>query len=418
MRETAGERSGYVPTYSGYAGKVMKIDLTNETVSAYPWGNPEREQYLGGKIMAAQILQEHLTGKETAFSEENRIVIATGPLTGTGAPGSARFDIAALSPKDDLPAFSNCGGNFGIHLKKAGYDALILTGRCREKCWLEICEDRILFHNAKELWGTGTGECQEILANRLGTHRFGRLCIGPAGENLVKFASVIGDGHAAGRAGIGAVLGWKNLKAITVSGNKENALHAADAAAEWNKEWYAYLSRQSAGGGEPACLSCPLHCRKHLQVEKDSVLNDLGMDVIAAEEAAIWAAEQGIPVRGLYEAIAFRRGIGDKLAEGVPHRKGKGGKRRGGSYGTIMEAFHLSPDDPETDSFCRALTEAVSAAGQCMFTVNALRPEAPVLHVLPMLNAVTGMNVNLDILLRIGKRGRELEQQLRDTFGK
>ena len=124
----------------GYSGKVLKIDLCSRALSEYTWSAQDREDYLGGKIMAAQILHDHLTGKETAFSDENWVVITTGPLTGTGAPGSARFDIAALSPKDDLPAFSNCGGNFGVYLKKAGYDGLILTGRSEKPCWLEISE--------------------------------------------------------------------------------------------------------------------------------------------------------------------------------------------------------------------------------------------------------------------------------------
>ena len=409
-----------MPEHYGYTGKVLKIDLCSKRIAEYPWGDQDRRENLGGKVMAAQILRTHLTGKETAFSEDNWIVITTGPLTGTGAPGSARFDIAALSPKDDLPAFSNCGGDFGVWLKKAGYDALILTGRCKEKRWLEIHEDRITFHDAEDLWGTGTGECQEKLSHLLGTRKFGRLCIGPAGENLVKFASVIGDGHAAGRAGIGAVFGWKNLKAITVCGDRDIPIHAPEAAAACNRDWYVHLreSRPNALDSKPTCQGCPLHCTKHLHVGKESVLDELGMDIIAAEDAAAWAAEQGIALQGLYESIACRRGIGDKLAEGAPRRKGKSGKRRGGSYGAIMEAFHLSPDDPETDTFCRSLTEAVSIAGQCMFTVNALRPEAPVLPVISMLNTVTGWNLTLDDLTSIGKRSRELEQQLQEKFAK
>lgn len=402
----------------GYAGKVLKIDLCSKTVSEYPWRVQDREENLGGKIMAARILRDHLTGNETAFSEENWAVIATGPLTGTGAPGSVRFDIAALSPKDDLPAFSNCGGNFGVYLKKAGYDALILAGRSEEKCWLELREDRIAFHDAKELWGTETGVCQQKLEERLGTNSFGRLIIGPAGENLVKFASVVSDGHSAGRAGIGAVLGWKNLKAITVSGNKAISFYAAEAAEQWNRQWYADLRASARGkenSGKAVCPGCPLHCSKHLHGDGANLLNALGMDAIAAEDAVHWAQEQGILQDHLYEDIAFRRGIGAKLADGVPRRKGKGGKRRGGSYGAIMEAFHLSPEEPETDIFCRSLTEAISAAGQCMFTVNGLHPSGQgetTLPVLEMLTLVTGIEMNLEKFLRVGQRFSELEQQI------
>ena len=406
-----------MPESYGYAGKVLKIDLCDRSTSEYPWSDRDRAENLGGKIMAAQILRDHLTGQETAFSEDNWVVISTGPLTGTGAPGSDRFDIAALSPQDDLPAFSNGGGAFGIRLKKAGYDALILTGRSREKCWLEITEEQVLFHEAKDLWGTGTGQCQEKLTQLLGNQQFGRLCIGPAGENLVKFASLVGDGHSTGRAGIGAVLGWKNVKAIVVSGNRPIRLWDPKAAAQWNRNWHAQLrtAAQEQNPGETVCPGCPLHCRRHPRTEDETLLNELGMDAVAARNAAGLAAEQGFSQSALYEDIAFRRGIGEALAEGIPYRKGKGGKRRGGGYGAIMEAFQLSPEDPETGIFCRSLTEAVSAAGQCIFTVNGLRASAgaeTILPVLKMLALVTGRKMDLEKFLQAGHRFAQLEQQI------
>ena len=227
--------------YAGYMGKVIQVDLSTETVSEYPWSDEQRELYLGGKIMAARILADHLTGKETAFSEENWVVISTGPLTGTGAPSSARFNISALSPQTGILASSNCGGSFGFHLKKAGYDALILKGKCTGRKWLEINEDRFTFHDAGDLWGTKTGECQEKLASLTGKKKFGKLCIGPAGENLVKYAGIISDERAAGRTGLGAVLGWKNLKAITVTGSKTVPIHDKEATTAWIKKWITYI---------------------------------------------------------------------------------------------------------------------------------------------------------------------------------
>jgi len=94
--------------YAGYTGKVMLVDLSSESAQEYPWTDRERELYLGGKFMANKILCDHLTGSEQAFSEENWIVIATGPLTLTGAPSSSRYDMASLSPATGLPASSNC----------------------------------------------------------------------------------------------------------------------------------------------------------------------------------------------------------------------------------------------------------------------------------------------------------------------
>ena len=234
--------------YAGYMGKVMLVDLTTETVTEYPWSDEQRELYLGGKIMAARILCDHLTGKETAYSEENWVVISTGPLTGTGAPSSARFNISALSPQTGLLASSNCGGSFGFHLKKAGYDALILKGKCKGRRWLEISDEQFLFHDAADLWGRKTRDCQEKLSELTGKKKLGRLCIGPAGENLVKYASIVSDERSAGRTGLGAVLGWKNLKAITVTGTKTVPVFDKEKTTAWCKKWFAYLQSHPLTG--------------------------------------------------------------------------------------------------------------------------------------------------------------------------
>jgi aldehyde:ferredoxin oxidoreductase len=158
-----------------------------------------------------------------------------------------------------------------------------------------------------------------------------------------------------------------------------------------------------------------------VQTEGESVFNELGIDAIAAKDAAAWAAQQGISTQSLYEDIVYRRGIGRELAEGVSRGKGKSGKRRGGSYDAIRKAFHLSYEGPEADSFCRALTEAISAAGQCMFTVNGLPEQAEgekTLPVLKMLTMVTGMELDLERLLQIGYRFADLEQQLKQICNK
>ena len=236
--------------YAGYMGKVMLVDLSTETVSEYPWTDEQRELYLGGKIMAARILCDHLTGRETAFSEENWVVISTGPLTGTGAPSSARFNISGLSPQTGILASSNCGGSFGLHLKKAGYDALILKGKCSGRKWLEINEDRFTFHDAADLWGMKTGECQEKLSELTGKKKFGRLCIGPAGEHLVKYASIVSEERSAGRTGLGAVLGWKGLKAITATGTKTVPVHDKEKCTAWCKKWFVYLQSHPLTGSQ------------------------------------------------------------------------------------------------------------------------------------------------------------------------
>ena len=241
--------------FSGYMGRIVKIDLRTRKITDYPWSDRERELFIGGKIMAAKILADNLTGKEEPLSSENMIVIATGPLTGTGAPSSNRFDISTISPQTGIMASSNSGGNFGYYLKKAGYDALILTGRCEKPSWLEIYNDSFVFHDADGIWGMRITAAQNALAEKLNESRgcrakCGMVCIGPAGENLVRYACVLSGERACGRAGIGAVFGYKNLKAVTVSGNHPISVYDRDKTLAWNKKWCSYLRGHPLTGNQ------------------------------------------------------------------------------------------------------------------------------------------------------------------------
>lgn len=229
--------------YGGYMGKVTKIDLETKEISEYPFSDRERELYIGGKMMAAKIFADNIVGTEKAFSKENMLVITTGPFTGTGAPSTSRFNISTISPLTGILASSNCGGSFGYFLKKAGYDALIIKGRSETPVRIEIKNDKIEFLSADDLWGLSTGETQEKLPQRAGN-----IVIGPAGENLVKYASIVSQERVAGRAGVGAVMGWMQLKAVTVSGNKTVPVFNAEKNKEHNKKWYRYLSKHPLTG--------------------------------------------------------------------------------------------------------------------------------------------------------------------------
>jgi len=401
-----------VNAYCGYAGTILEVNLTTRCFSRIPLPAEYRAQLLSGKALAAQILLEHLTDSETALCEKNALVITSALLTGTGAPGSARFDVASLSPQDNRPAFSNCGGNFGLHLKQAGYDALILKGRCDRLSRLEISGDDVIFHDAADLQELDTGECRKQLNEKLCGRRFASLCIGPAGEHLVKFASLMADGHSVGRSGLGAVLGWKQLKAITMEGNKKIPLHDKDAVLEISKRWNSRLQKfTSESTGADHCTACPLHCVRHSRGE-NKVLEELGMDAIAAEAASQWAAEQGMFLPDIYRAIAFRQGIGDRLADGVDTPKEKSKKRRNISHERIMEAFGLNTD---AEDFCKNYAEAVCTLGQCMFTVNGMESGMEV-HLLSLLKSVTGADIGMEDLLAIGARSRTLEQDLQKKF--
>lgn len=232
--------------YCGYMGRVALLDLSARKAENYVWTDLDREKYIGGKAMASKILYDNLTGKETAFDPENLIVIATGPLTGTGAPSSNRFDISSLSPLTGITASSNCGGNFGHYLKKAGFDALILRGRCESPTWVEIENGEFRFHDAAGLWGLKVSETQDALQKALdAAHgkpvRCGMAVIGPAGENLVCYASVMSGERAAGRAGMGAVFGSKNLKALTAAGDAIPGVYDREKAAAHRKKWVSAI---------------------------------------------------------------------------------------------------------------------------------------------------------------------------------
>lgn len=222
--------------YKGYVGKVVKIDLTTREISEYPFSDRERRLYLGGKIMAAKIISDFIKGPIDPLSEDNVIVISTGPLNAMNSPSSSRFNVSAISPLTNLLTSSNCGGNFGLHLKRAGYDAIIICGKSSKKIYLSITEEGIEFKSADDLWGLKTGPCQEKIGGNSG-----KFVIGPAGENLVNYACIVSQERVAGRGGVGAVFGSKNLKAVVAKGAKIPEAYNKEKLTEINKKWIKRL---------------------------------------------------------------------------------------------------------------------------------------------------------------------------------
>ena len=232
--------------YGGYMGRVLDINLTTREVKDYPFSDADRELYIGGKMMAAKILGDHLTGKETAFSDDNLLVVTTGPLTGSGAPSSSRFNISTLSPQTGYITSSNCGGNFGYYLKKSGLDAIILHGHCDTPVWLEINNGNVVFHEADDLWGMKTSETQEALDEKLKLpngrpRKNGKICIGPAGEHQVLYSCIVSNERVSGRGGTGAVMGWMNVKAVCALGNKEVPVAEKEKMVAHTQKWFRYL---------------------------------------------------------------------------------------------------------------------------------------------------------------------------------
>ena len=205
-------------------GKIAYIDLSNNRVRIVDVHENDIKLFLGGTGLGAKILYELVKDPRSLdpLSPENPLIMLTGPLTGTLFPSSGRFGVVSKSPLTGIFGESTAGGFWGPELKFAGLDGIVITGRAREPVYITIIDGDVSIRKADYLWGKDTLETEEIIRKDLGDSKVRVACIGPAGENLVRFASIICDGgRAAGRCGLGAVMGSKNLKAIAVRGTKE-----------------------------------------------------------------------------------------------------------------------------------------------------------------------------------------------------
>lgn len=227
----------------GYMGKVLKIDLSARTHELFPWTDEDRKRTIGGKVMAADILFQHIHPGMKPFDEDNWIVITTGPLTGSGCPNTSRFNISTISPLTEIITSSNCGGNFGLSLKRAGFDACIITGKATSPTTVHITEDDVTFEDAAPLWGMLISEAQENLPDDTD-----KLVIGPAGENKVLYSCVFSGERTSGRGGVGAVFGDKMLKAVTVKGTKTCEVAHPQKVKKLNAKWLHTLKNHPLTG--------------------------------------------------------------------------------------------------------------------------------------------------------------------------
>lgn len=222
----------------GYAGSILKVDLTRRSFTEVKLDPAVARRWVGGSGLAAYLYLEEIAPVLEAAAEagagypdplgpENPLIIATGPLTGTRLPAASRWTVAARSPLTGIWGEANVGGFFGAELKFAGFDAVVITGRASRPVYLLIDladGKRLSLEDGSALWGKDSYESTDLLGDLLGAPRAGRpgrrpqiLAIGPAGENLVRFASAVHrKHHVAGRTGMGAVMGSKNLKAVVV----------------------------------------------------------------------------------------------------------------------------------------------------------------------------------------------------------
>lgn len=228
----------------GYMGKLLVVDLTSGRIASEQLNESYARQFIGGAGFGCRYLYQQINNNTAPLGPENPLLFMTGPLVGTAAPLCGRYEVCARSPQTGLWGESNSGGRFGPYLRFSGYDGVLFTGRAPHPVYLSIWNGQAELHDAVHLWGKDTYDTQTAIQDELGNSKVSIACIGPAGETLVKYAAVINDwGRAAGRTGMGAVMGSKNLKAIAAGGDLEVPLadapgfnSAARAAAQAVKE--------------------------------------------------------------------------------------------------------------------------------------------------------------------------------------
>jgi len=208
------------PTY-GYAGKQLRISLNNRKVTVENIDPKVLRRYLGGTGYGARILYDELKKGIDPLSKANKLIFATSPLSLNRIPGGGSIMVCFKSPLTNAWSESRCGTDFGPDLKRAGYDAVIIEDRSEKPVYIVINDDDIEIKPAEHLTGKSTSEKITMIRDELDDQKISVMCIGPAGEKLVKIAVAMSDQRAAGRCGVGAVMGSKNLIGIAVKGSKE-----------------------------------------------------------------------------------------------------------------------------------------------------------------------------------------------------
>lgn len=297
----------------GYAGYILRIDLTDKSVKKEAITEEFAKNYIGGRGFVAKILFDEVPAGCDPLGPENRLVIASGPLSGSMTPGGAKVHMGAKSPATGGYGDSNMGGHLAAEMKFAGYDAVVISGKADGPCYIVIEDDAVSIREAGDLWGKGAMVTEKMLKEKLGED-FQIMVIGPGGEQMVKYACICHDfGRQSGRTGVGAVLGSKGVKAVAFRGTKPipvarpeemktlaDAMHKHCRNHPVFKEWQDYgtasvtkwvnsigcfptknfqtsyydghekfggeLMRESIVVTDKACFACPLNCGKYSKV--------------------------------------------------------------------------------------------------------------------------------------------------------
>ncbi|HVN53091.1 MAG TPA: aldehyde ferredoxin oxidoreductase family protein [Anaerolineaceae bacterium] len=203
----------------GWTGTILRVNLTTGEIKKEPTNLKDARLFIGARGLATKILSDEIDPTIDPLGPENKLIFAPGPLSGTMAPSMGRYDVVCKGPLNGTVAASNSGGSFGPEVKFAGYDMIIFEGVSKKPVYLWVKDDQAELRDAADLWGKNVFDTTDLI--RAATEEEAKIaCIGPAGEKKVLFASVMNEMHrAAGRSGVGAVMGSKNLKAVAVKGS-------------------------------------------------------------------------------------------------------------------------------------------------------------------------------------------------------
>ena len=205
---------------NGWVGTILRVNLSDNIVKKEALNDKWAQAFIGARGLGTKYYISEVGHDADPLSEENNLIFMTGPLTGTFSPSSGRYNVVTKGPLTGTIAASNSGGFFGPELKYAGYDGIIIEGKAKKPVYLYINDDKVEIKDAAELWGKNTFITTNMLLEKYGED-YKVACIGPAGEKRVLYAGVMNDkNRAAGRTGVGAVMGYKNLKAVVVRGSK------------------------------------------------------------------------------------------------------------------------------------------------------------------------------------------------------
>jgi aldehyde:ferredoxin oxidoreductase len=202
----------------GYTGKILRVNLTDKTFKEEPLPLEVAQDFIGGSGFTVKYLFDEVPVDCDPLGPENKLIYAPGPFTGTTIPCASRMAINAKSPATGAMGVGTTGGHFPVEMKRAGYDVIIIEGKAQEPTYLWIKNGEVKFRSAKDLWGLTSSACQQVIKDELHDQNVRISCIGPAGEKLCNMACIVNERRVAGRKGLGAVMGSKNLKAIALRG--------------------------------------------------------------------------------------------------------------------------------------------------------------------------------------------------------